>query len=149
MFFLSFFSAQFSGGGAKLVFRKVVLGQKNNLFRNGWCTFLGGFEGLAACCCMMLLDALEGCSKNPIKICFLITLLLDAKETEKQEEKTRPNKFTPILGGLENGQEVAPPFSLQKGFFLKILKNPIFIVFPESGWRSLFLKRPMLQGGDF
>ena len=24
----------------------------------------GGVEGLGDCCCMMLLDALEGCSKN-------------------------------------------------------------------------------------
>ena len=30
--FLSFFSAQFSGGGAQLVFRKVVFGQKNKIF---------------------------------------------------------------------------------------------------------------------
>ena len=33
---------------------------------NGWCTFFwgGGVQGLGDCCCMMLLDALEGCSKN-------------------------------------------------------------------------------------
>ena len=31
--------------------------------------FLGSL-GLVHCCCMMSLDALEGCAKNPIKIVF-------------------------------------------------------------------------------
>ena len=56
-------------------------------------------------------------------------LLLDAKETEKQEEG--PTILHPFLGGLENGQEVVPPFFPKKRVF-KILKNPYFIVFPEK-----------------
>ena len=30
----------------------------------GGALFGGGVEGLGDCCCMMLLDALEGCSKD-------------------------------------------------------------------------------------
>ena len=33
----------------------------------GGAFFGGGVEGLGDCCCMMLLDAFEGCSKNPVK----------------------------------------------------------------------------------
>ena len=45
----------------------------------------GGAGGGGDCYCMMLLDALEGCSKNPIKTFFLNALLLDAK-TEKHNK---------------------------------------------------------------
>ena len=54
------------------------------------------------------------------------------------------------MGGLENGQEVVPPFFSKKWGFFKILKNPIFIAFPEKmGGRHFFLKKAMLQGGHF
>ena len=55
------------------------------------CTFFGGSLGLVHCCCMMSLDALEGCAKKPLKIGFFWhTLLLDAEETETK--KKRPQK---------------------------------------------------------
>ena len=43
---------------------------KIGVSENGWCTFFGGGEVLGDCYCMMLVDALEGCSKNPIKHFF-------------------------------------------------------------------------------
>ena len=98
----------------------------------------------------MLLDALEGVCQKPYKNrFFLSTLLLDAEETEKQEEKERPKiSNTHFLGGLENGQEVVTPFFFPKIGFFKILKNPIFIVFPEKmGGKPFFSKKAMLQGG--
>ena len=79
-----FFSAQFSGGGAKLLFKKLFWSKKEVSKKKSCELFCCGIEGLVGCCCMMLLDALEGCSKTPINIGFLSTLLLDAEETEKQ-----------------------------------------------------------------
>ena len=100
---------------------------------------------------MMLLDALEGCAKNPYKNSFFLsTLLLDAEETEKKKEKQkRPKKSnTHFWGGLENGQEVVPPFFPKIGFF-KILKNPYFYsVSRKNGWQPFFFKKAMLQGGQ-
>ena len=52
----------------------------------------GGVQGLVDCCCMMLLDALKGWSKTPIKIVFLNTLLLDAEETENKKKKRAQKK---------------------------------------------------------
>ena len=56
-------------GGAKLVFGRVVFGQKKGFSetkKGGGAFFLGGggVQGLGGCYCMMLLDALEWCSKN-------------------------------------------------------------------------------------
>ena len=53
------------------------------------------------------------------------------------------------MGGLENGQEVVPPFFPKKWGFSKSSKTPIFIAFPENGWSPFFLKKAMLQGGHF
>ena len=63
LFFKYFFQCTVLRGGARLVFLQVVFGQKKENVH-----FFGGgeVEGLVDCCCMMLLDALEGCSKNPI-----------------------------------------------------------------------------------
>ena len=48
----------------------------------------------------MSLDALEGCAKNPINRFFLSTLLLDAEETEKEENKKKAKrKVTSIFWG--------------------------------------------------
>ena len=95
--------------------------------------FLGGeIKDLVDCCCMMLLDALV----------FLSTLLLDAEETKRPEKNN-----THFGGGLENGQEVGPPFLAQESFF-QILKNPYsFSVSQKMGGGHFFSKRPMLQGG--
>ena len=67
-FFLSFFSAQFSGV-VQISVSKGCFWSKTGFSENGWCTFFGGFQGLGDCCCMMLLDALERCSKT-IKFVF-------------------------------------------------------------------------------
>ena len=98
--FLSLLSAQFSGGGAKFVFGKLFL-IKKGFSENGWCTFFGwgGVQGLGDCCCMMLLDALEGCSKNPIKIWFFEHPLARLRKTKKGP------KITPIFGGLKTGRK--------------------------------------------
>ena len=86
----------------------------------------------------MALDALEGCAKNPIKIGFLLsTLLLDAEETEKRRKKKQKSN-TQKMEGLENGQEVVPPFFPKKWGFSKSSKTPIFIAFPENGWSPFF-----------
>ena len=56
------------------------------------------------------------------------------------------------MGGLENGQEVVPPFFPKKWGFSKSSKNPIFIAFPEKmGGRHFFEKgyvtrRTLLEG---
>ena len=60
VFWEFFVSAQFSGGGAKSVFRKAVFGQKWGFPKMGGALFWG-VEGLVYFCCMMLQDALEGC----------------------------------------------------------------------------------------
>ena len=47
------------------MFQKVAFGQKKGFpTKKGCALFWRGGEGLVGCCCMMLLDALEGCSKN-------------------------------------------------------------------------------------
>ena len=94
------------------VFFKVVFWSKNKgVSKKKLVHFFagGGVQGLVDCCCMKLLDVLEGCSKNTIKIVFLLsTLLLDAEETEKQEEKQEkaPKKVTPTFwGALKTGRQ--------------------------------------------
>ena len=67
------------------------------------------------------------------------TLLLDAEETEKRRKK---KSNTQKMGGLQNGQEVVPPFFPQNSGFSKSSKTPIFIAFPEKmGGRHFFSKR--------
>ena len=85
----------------------------------------------------MSLDALEGCAKKPIKIVFfehpLARCRRNRKKQKKQEEKKRPRKCnTHFLGGLENGQEVVPPFFSRKNRVFQNPQKPIFIVFPEK-----------------
>ena len=61
-------------------------GVVQNYFWKSWQSFFGGVGGGGGggdCYCMMLLDALEGCSKKTIKNSFFLnTLLLDAKNRE-------------------------------------------------------------------
>ena len=71
----------------------------------GGALFWGGFQGVGDCCCMILLDALGGCSKT-YKIVFFDTLLLDAEETENHETNKKTLKSTPIFGGaLKTGRK--------------------------------------------
>ena len=45
------------------------------------------------------------------------------------------------MGGLENGQEVVPPFFPPKmGVFSKSSKTPVFIAFPEKWVVAIFLR---------
>ena len=107
------------------------------------CTFfLGGF-GFTS----LLLHAGTRCfrrvCKKPYKNrFFLSTLLLDAEETEKRRKKKKRKQKksnTQKMGGLENGQEVVPPFFPKKSGFSKSSKTPIFIAFPEKmGGRHFF-----------
>ena len=60
------------------------------------------------------------------------------KKQQNKKEKRPKKSNTHFLGGLENGQEVVPPFFPQKGVF-KILKSPHFYsVSRKNGWRPLF-----------
>ena len=70
-------------------------------------------------------------------------MLKKQKKEEKQKKKKNQKKSnTQKMGGLENGQEVVPPFFPKKSGFLKSSKTPIFIAFPEKmGGRHFFLKR--------
>ena len=73
---------------------------------------------------MMALDALEGCAKKPYKNrVFLAHPLARCRRNRKKEEKKKAKKKsnTQKMGGLENGQEVVPPFFSKKIGFFKIL----------------------------
>ena len=100
---------------------------------------------------MMLVDALEGCAKNPLKIGFFEHPLARCRRNRKTRRKTKkgPKKSnTHFWGGLENGQEVVPPSFSQKSGFSKSSKKTTFIVFPEKmGGNHFFSKKAMLQGG--
>ena len=67
---------------------------------------------------------------------------------KKQKKKKKKNKKsnTHFLGGLEDGQEVVPPFLSKKSGFSKSSKTPIFIAFPEKlGGNHFFSKRLCYQ----
>ena len=132
------------------MFGKVVFFVKEGVLRKWVVHFFlggGGVEGLGDCYCMILLDALEGCPKNPIKIFFLNTLLLDAK-TEKHETQKRQNKLHLFLGGLKSRQAVVPLFPKKRRSF-KILKDPICIVFPEKvGGGHFFFQKGLCYKED-
>ena len=64
------------------------------------------------------------------------------KKQEKEEKKKAPKKSnTQNMGGLENGQEVVPPFFSQKTGFSKSSKTPIFIAFPEKWVATIFFEK--------
>ena len=71
------------------------------------------------------------------------------QKKQKKRRKKKPKKSnTHFLGGLENGQEVVPPFFSQKSGFSKSSKTPIFITFPEKWVATIFFKKATLQGGQ-
>ena len=112
-----FWSAQFSGGGAKVYLKKLFFFcVKIGVFRKWVVAFFLGVGG-GDCYCMMLLDALEGCSKNPIKTVFFSTLLLDAK-TEKHPPKIRQNKAN-CCTALLRGEEALKVYRSVFHFFQK------------------------------
>ena len=71
----------------------------------GGALFVGGVQGLGDCCCMMLLDALEGCSKTYKNSFFLNTLLLVAEETENMKNKKRKKIHAFLGGALKTGRK--------------------------------------------
>ena len=92
----------------------------------------------------MSLDPLEGCAKNPIKIAFFEHPLARCRRNRKMKKKKGPKESnTHFWGGLENGQEVVPPFFPKNRFFSsKFSKTPIFTAFPEKlGGNHCFSKR--------
>ena len=132
------------------MFLKVVFGQKRG-FQKKMCTFFGGSLGFTS----LLLHDVTRCfrrvCKKPYKNrVFLSTLLLDAEETEKKKKKKGQKKSnTHFWGGLENRQEVVPPFFSKTSGLSKSSKTPIFIAFPEKlGGDHFFFKKAMLQRGQ-
>ena len=92
------------------------------------CTFFLGSLGFTS----LLLHDVTRCfrrvCKKPYKSRFFLgTLLLDAEETEKRKKKKKgkgqKKSNTQFLGGLENGQEVVPPFLSKKSGFSKSSKT--------------------------
>ena len=130
---MEIFGAQFSGGGAKLVFKKKNL-VKKGISEKKCAPFFWGVLASLPCCCMMSLDALEGCQKKPYKNrVFSHTLCRrNRKKKKKKKKKKQKQRNTQKMGCLENGQEVVPPFLAKKSGFSKSSKTPIFIAFPEK-----------------
>ena len=81
--------------------------------------------------------------KNPIKIIFLAHPLARCRRNRKKKRKKKgPKKSNAqFLGGLQNGQEVVPPFFSKKSGFSKSSKKPIFIVFPEKMGGNHFFQK--------
>ena len=64
------------------------------------------------------------------------------RKKQKNKKKNLKNN-THFGGGLENGQEVVPPFFFPKNVFLKMLKSPFFIAFPEKVGGGHFFKKDL------
>ena len=103
--FLGVFWCTVFRGCCKISVLEKKIGQKRGFRKKIVHLFLGGVLALLPCCCMMALDALEGCATKPYKNRFLLsTLLPDAEETEK--EKKKPKKVTPKKwGALKTGRK--------------------------------------------
>ena len=90
------------------------------------CTFFLGSFGFTS---LLLHDGTRCfrrvCKKPYKNSFFLSTLLLDAEETEKRRKKNKESN-TQKMGGLENGQEVVPPFFPKNGVFQNPQK-PLFL----------------------
>ena len=108
----------------------------------------------------LLLHDVTGCFrrvfKTPMKIGFFEHPFGRCRTNRKtrRKRKKRPKKNnTHFLGGLENGQEVVPPFFPKKGIFQNPQK-PNFIVFPEKWmaatffWKRLCYKEDTFRGAN-
>ena len=85
--FFEIFCAQFSGGGAKLVFFEKMV--KKGVSEKKCALFWGGL-GFTSLLLHDVTRCFRRACKKSYKIrIFLSNLLLDAEETEKQEEKKR------------------------------------------------------------
>ena len=70
------------------------------------------------------------------------TLLLDAEEQKKGRKiKAQKKGNTLFWGGLENGDEVVPPFSSKNSGLSKFSKTPIFTAFPEKWVATIFFQK--------
>ena len=66
---------------------------------------------------------------------------MQKKQKKEEKKKGQKKSNTHFWGGLENGQEVVPPFFPKKSGFSKSSKTPIFIAFPEKlGGNHFFQK---------
>ena len=147
-FFLEIFWCTVFRGWCKIsVLEKKLV--KKGVSEKKCAPFFWGVLALLPCCCMMALDALEGCAKNPIKISFFEHLLARCRRNRKMKKNKNPKKSnTPKMGGLENGQEVVPPFFPQKWGFSKSSKTPIFIAFPEKWVVAIFFWKRLCYKED-
>ena len=88
----------------------------------------GGVGGGGDCYCMMLLDALEGCSKNPINILFFEHLVARCNKQKNIQEKAEKGNFLhPFLGAAYKGTGTCSTFFPHTMRIFKILKNPYFL----------------------
>ena len=79
--------------------------------------------------------------KKPIKIRFFehpFARCRRNRKTRRYKKKTPKKGNIHFLGGLGNGQEVAPPFSPQKRVFQNPQKPRVFIAFPEKWLAAIF-----------
>ena len=97
---------------------------------------------------MMLLDALEGCAKNYKHRFFLSTLLLDAEETEKQEEKKAKKSNTHFWGGPWKRAGSSSTIIYPKIGFFQNPQNPYSYSVSRKMGGNHFFKKAMLQGGQ-
>ena len=71
------------------------------------------------------------------------------QKNQKKEEKKAKKSNTHFLGGLENRQEVVPPFFPKHRVFQNSQKKTIFIEFPEKlGGNHLYSKRLVTKRTD-
>ena len=108
---------------------------------------LGGVGGGGDCYCMMLLDALEGCSKI-LKNSVFEHLVARCKY--RKTSKNGPKRhFYPFFGGALKAYRNLFHFPPQKVNFQNPQKSLFYSVSRKSWWWSLFQKRPMLKEGEF
>ena len=139
---MRFFVHSFQGWCKISVFEKNLV-KKGFPKKNNCAPFFLGSLGLVHCCCMMSLDALEGCAKKPYKNRFFLAhpVARCRRNRKKKKKKGPKKKVTPKKWGLQNGQEVVPPFFSKKTGFSKTPKTPIFIAFPEKWVATIFLEK--------
>ena len=122
----------FRGGGAKLVFLKKNWSKKGFRKKNVH-LFWGEFRFSS-----LLLHDVTRCFRRVCKKTYKNRVVLAHpvarfRRNRKKKKKKGPKKSnTQKMGGLENGQEVVPPFFSKKSGFSKSSKTPIFIAFPEK-----------------
>ena len=71
------------------------------------------------------------------------------QKKEEKKEKAKKKGYTQEMGGLQNGQEVVPPFfQKKKTGFSKFSKTPIFIAFPKKWVATIFFQKGLCYKKD-